>query len=99
MCPDQGPETMRPGPSLCPEKGRIGDGEMPKESFYSPSIPEDEDVEFASASAFSLAWGVPGNTEIPAGVYLASMPLDRSAINRLIRALRRARDAVYGADA
>lgn len=73
---------------------------MPKESFYSPDVVEGEVVEFAHARAFNVAWGRPGDAdEIPHGIYVAGgVRLDRSGVNRLIATLRRARNAVYGAD-
>lgn len=70
-----------------PETGRKA-GEMPKESFWSPVQIEGEKPEL------TVAWGT---TPTP-GVHLNDMELDRSGLNRLITALRRARDAVYGAD-
>ena len=75
---------------------------MPKESFYPPDA-----VEGQPSDRFEVGWG----RDYP-GVYVtliiqgggssapvvAGVPVDRSAINRLIRSLRRARDAAYGPD-
>lgn len=76
---------------------------MPAEKFYPPTSTAGE-----SSDRFEVAWhrdysgvyltmilddGTPGQPPRSSAV-----ELDRSAINRLIRTLRRARDAAYGAD-
>lgn len=75
------------GAFLMPEMGRKA-GEMPKESFWSPTQIEGEQPEL------TITWGT---TPTP-GVYLNNREIDRSGLNRLITALRRARDSVHGAD-
>jgi len=77
--------------------------EMPAEKFYPPTSTAGEPPD-----RFEVAWhrdysgvyltmilddGTPGQPPRSSAV-----ELDRSAINRLIRTLRRARDAAYGAD-
>lgn len=60
---------------------------MPKENFYSEdSVEGDEPI-------FSVTWG-----ELQPGVVVAECEFDRSGLNRLIRALRTARDKTFGAD-
>lgn len=69
---------------------------MPAEKFYPPAA-----VEGQPSDHLEIAW----NRDYPAvyatlviGEAATGIELDRSAINRMIRALRRARDATYGAD-
>ena len=61
---------------------------MPAEKFYGPDATE------AGGCHIAVRWG---ETPEP-GVFINGEPYDRSALNRLIRALRRARDQVYDTD-
>ena len=75
---------------------------MPAEKFHPPTAVEDK-----PSDRFEIGW----HRDYP-GVFLtmimndpattvdrvSGIELDRSGINRLIRTLRRARDATYGAD-
>ncbi|HEY9250570.1 MAG TPA: hypothetical protein VIO38_15630 [Rariglobus sp.] len=75
---------------------------MPSEKFYHPATIEGHEQEaFDDGAAFAVQWGSPGN-EVPLGsdhhVFVATVPLDRSGVNRLIKVLRKARDQAYGAD-
>lgn len=63
---------------------------MPKERFYFSGQVEDDGRE----PDLIVAWG---ETPTPQ-VLINGHPVDRSGLNRLIRALRRARDGVFGAD-
>ena len=72
---------------------------MPKESFYDPSVPEDEIVEFAHSRAFNVCWGNEGTDPdgAPIGaVYVAGgVQLDASGVDRLIRVLRKAKRQAF----
>ena len=76
---------------------------MPAEKFYPPTAVEGE-----PSDRFEIGWnrdydgvyltmilddGAPGQPHRASGI-----PMDRSAINRLIRTLRRARDQAFGRD-
>lgn len=60
---------------------------MPKETFWDAAAVDGDGV---SEPVLTVAWG--------GAVFINGSGIDRSGINRLIRALRRARDATYGAD-
>lgn len=69
---------------------------MPAEKFYPSTAVEGE-----PSDLFEIAWhrdypGVYATLRI--GDIASGIDLDRSGINRLIRTLRRARDATYGSD-
>lgn len=64
---------------------------MPKETFWNSATAVENDG--VSEPVLTVTWGA----EQP-GVYLNGIEFDRSGSNRLIRTLRRARDATYGAD-
>lgn len=64
---------------------------MPKEAFYDSS--KAFEVRVDAEPVFLLTWG----GESPA-VLVNGVEFDRSAVNRLIRSLRRARDQTYGSD-
>ena len=66
---------------------RDGDNTMPKETFWHPQANSSD------GEHFDVNWGL----EQP-GVVVAGIPTDRSALNRLIRVLRTARDKAYGRD-
>lgn len=65
---------------------------MPKETFWDSANAVKNDG--VSEPVLTVTWG----SEQPV-VNINGTPIDRSGVNRLIRALRRARDATYGADA
>jgi len=66
------------------------EGAMPKETFWdSATAVEGDDSE----PILTVTWGNDQPT-----VHLNGIEFDRSGINRLIRALVRARNATYGAD-
>ena len=62
---------------------------MPKENFYDPSVPENENPEPATGKVFSVTWGIEGNSPDPV-VRVAGIELDKSGLKRLIRVLNRA---------
>lgn len=64
---------------------------MPKETFWNSATAVENDG--VSEPVLTVTW----HGDNP-GVYLNGVASDRSGINRLIRTLRRARDATYGAD-
>lgn len=64
---------------------------MPSEKFYLSGQGEGD----GRSPDITIAWG---QTPEPA-VLINNNPVDRSALNRMINTLRRARDQVYGADA
>lgn len=64
---------------------------MPKETFWDSATAVENDG--VSEPVLTVSWG----GELPA-VKLNGIESDRSGVNRLIRALRRARDATFGAD-
>lgn len=77
---------------------------MPKETIH-PSVPSDVQANFVEVGWMrngyvQIGTRAGGDYDEPKtprpGVY---SDLDRDQINRLIRALRKARDAAYGADA
>lgn len=61
---------------------------MPKETIWHPEASTSDD-----RRRIDISWG----TDHP-GVFANDVPMDRSAVNRLIRVLRRARDQAYGRD-
>lgn len=63
---------------------------MPSEKFYYSGQVEND----GQAPDLTVAWG---ETPEP-GVLINGNRADRSGINRLIKALRKARDQVYGSD-
>ena len=68
---------------------------MPAEKFYDSTIAVEGDT---TEPIVTIAWGY-GTTETPEpGPYINGAPFDRSGINRMIRALKKARDQVFGAD-
>jgi hypothetical protein len=64
---------------------------MPKEKFYGGTPENTEEW-------FTVTWGTDANDWHKAPVMVAGISTDRSSLNRLIKTLRRARDATYGAD-
>jgi hypothetical protein len=62
---------------------------MPKEKFYPETAVEDD----GSEPSLTIAWGA----DSPA-VWINGVEFDRSGLNRLIRAARKARDQTYGQD-
>lgn len=64
---------------------------MPKETFWNSATAVENDG--VSEPVLTVTW----HGDTPA-TYLNGIEFDRSGINRLIRTLRRARDATYGAD-
>lgn len=62
---------------------------MPKEKFYFSDQAEGD----GRSPDVTVAWG-----ERDTCIYINDLRVDRSAVNRLIRVLRKARDQVYGAD-
>lgn len=69
---------------------------MPAEKFY-PSTA----VEGQPSDHLEIAWhrDYPGvHATLVIGKAASGIELDRSAINRMIRSLRRARDATFGSD-
>jgi hypothetical protein len=62
---------------------------MPKEKFYPETAVEND----GSEPTLTIAWG----DEFPT-VKINGVEFDRSGINRLIRAARKARDQTYGQD-
>lgn len=62
---------------------------MPKETFWPAASVEGD----GSEPTFTVTWG----SEVP-GVYLNGIYFERSALNRLVRVIRRARDASFGSD-
>lgn len=62
---------------------------MPKEKFYAPTAVEGDDT----LPVVTVAWG----DEDPQ-VMINGAPFDRSGLNRLINAARKARDQTYGRD-
>ena len=60
---------------------------MPRENFYNPTAVEGAEPDL------TVSWG----QEHP-GVSVNGHSFDRSAVNRLIRVLRTARDKAYGRD-
>lgn len=69
---------------------------MPAEKFYPPTAVEGQDGDH-----LAIAWGGRSPSvviDLKVAGLNGGFPLDRSGINRMIRALRRARDATYGAD-
>ena len=65
------------------------EGVMPKEKFYSQYAVEGD----GSKPELTVSWG-----EISPEVFINGTSFDRSALNRLIRTLTKARNATYGAD-
>lgn len=70
---------------------------MPKEKFYPIDVSESDGDQFA------ITWHAgegytPVMLEMQIDGKKRQVDVDRSAINRAIRTLRRARDATYGAD-
>lgn len=63
---------------------------MPASKFYPIGSVEGDDP------FLYVGWANPGNSLT--GVTVNAVELDRSGLNRLIRDLRRARDATYGKD-
>lgn len=64
---------------------------MPAEKFYRQTATPNDDPDLV------VAWGV-GDETAPPLVLINGIVYDRSALNRLIRAVRKARDQAYGAD-
>lgn len=64
---------------------------MPAEKFYRHTATPNDEPDLV------IAWGT-GDEAGPPQVLVNDVVYDRSALNRMIRALRRARDQVYGAD-
>ena len=62
---------------------------MPKEKFYPATAVEGDDTE----ATVTIGWGQETGV-----VTLNGVEFDRSGINRLIRAARKARDQTYDAD-
>lgn len=62
---------------------------MPKETIWHPEACSSDDPR-----KIVVSWGA----EHP-GMFINDVPTDRSAVNRLIRVLRKARDQAYGQDA
>jgi hypothetical protein len=62
---------------------------MPKETFWDSSTAVEGDE---SEPILTLTWGDQSTVRVN------GVDFDRSAINRLVRSLRRARDATYGVD-
>ena len=85
-------QTTRALGAALPVMGRQ-EGEMPKESFYNADATQAEaaDMCYASGRAFSVWWGVPVGPGLPGIVTIAGVQMDRSAVDRLIRVLKRAR--------
>lgn len=74
---------------------------MPAEKFYPPTATEGRPSDHIEIGWHRDYDGIHITTVIPRdgdAPILTALPLDRSAINRLIRTLRRARDATYGRD-
>lgn len=65
---------------------------MPKEKFYPATAVEGD----GSEPTLTISWG--HGPETAPGVFVNGVDFDRSALNRLIRVLRRARDNTFGAD-
>lgn len=63
---------------------------MPKETIYHPEIGEGDTND---PRRIDITWG-----NAQPGVEINGIPVDRSALNRLIRITRRARDTTYGRD-
>ncbi|KZL33207.1 MULTISPECIES: hypothetical protein [Rhodococcus] len=66
---------------------------MPAEKFYDSRTVEGD----TNIPVVTIGWSRPGESADP-GPHVNGVPFDRSGINRMIAALRRARDQVYGAD-
>lgn len=64
---------------------------MPKEKFYGGTVENLEEM-------FTVTWGADADDWHKAPVMVAGISTDRSGLNRLIKTLRRARDATYGSD-
>ncbi len=63
---------------------------MPAEKFYYNGQVEND----GRAPDLTVSWG----DSLPPQVLINGNPAERSGLNRLIKALRKARDQVYGAD-
>lgn len=66
---------------------------MPKETFYNPNCTTPAPHTEVRGDAVAISWG----SDHP-GVQMAGFQVDRSAINRMIRVLRKARDQAFGSD-
>lgn len=70
---------------------------MPKERFYHPAVVEGHEQEaLDEGRAFEVAWGrddlhYDGPSVRDPGVIVAGIPMDESAVTRLIATLKRAR--------
>lgn len=67
---------------------------MPKENFYFGNQVEDDGQE----PDIVVSWHKPSGLDAVGRVHINGLPTDRSGLNRLIAALRRGRNAVYGKD-
>ena len=67
---------------------------MPKETFWDAANAVENDG--VSEPVLTITWSTPGTPGH--GTRLNDVDFDRSGINRLIRTLRRARDATHRAD-
>lgn len=83
------PDTTSVGQQ--PRDGADKEGEMPKEKFYFSGQVEND----GRAPDITVSWGEAPQPQ----VLINGNAADRSGLNRLIRALRRARDQAYGQDA
>ncbi|AZI62773.1 hypothetical protein RQN9TF_18025 [Rhodococcus qingshengii] len=67
---------------------------MPSEKFYDSAVAVEGD---ANTPIITVAWALPGKSAHP-GPQINGTTFDRSALNRMIRTLRKARDQVFGID-
>lgn len=68
---------------------------MPKERFFHPAVVEGHEREaFDNGRAFEVAWGRVSYQDAPS-VTVAGIPMDESAVTRLIATLKRARRQVW----
>lgn len=67
---------------------------MPAEKFYDPRTVNGDPL--MEDTSFIVRWGPEQPADYP--VQVANIAMERPEINRLIRTLRRARDAAFGGD-
>jgi len=67
---------------------------MPAEKFYDSATAVEGDT---NAPVVTIGWATPG-TSGDSGPRINGVLFDRSGVNRMIRALKKARDQVYGED-
>lgn len=75
---------------------------MPSEKFYNKHAVEGqhpEEMLEVSWGRNGAEWGPTVMATLQVGRHVSAISMDRSAVNRLIKALRKARDQTFGEDA